>query len=668
MSAATCPYCGASTVQDAIFCGSCNRAMFPSHGDCIVVGRDDNPHADARVPGSGVSSFHCEITCLEGKLYLSDGNSAVQPIRSSTNGTFLHMKRGKTLRLRVSESRPLERGDMIQLGTNDAAIYAVERLLSLARSKQVDDYSPDIVRDALDVSEFHRDRVLSGHGATAVVYQGSRAFAGDEVAIKVLRREYRSVDSTVYKRFIQEIHLMKRLSLHPRIVTLVAAGSPSLGSEPLLYSEDEFPWMALEYMGGGTLADAVQSRRPLSDEERIQWMIDVLDAVDFLHHQSIIHRDLKPDNILLDAEREHCYLADLGIAHVGENASTDLKIKTEKTSIGFHPGTVGYMPPEQLSPVVFIGVPGAYDWDSVERAHSTNGIDARADVYACGLILHYIFTGRDPIPYLVDETDAVDVARALEFMKKFDAGGAPELVQHIVRKATRYRPCDRYESCAQMRRDLIKVLTAIRPVHVDPATPQPPQLEPAPPVGGSTRSSSNLPIVLGVLALIMVLSGLLIGLIIMTVPEPSDDDRGFEPEEVDVPMMAKPWSIPKIEPGGVRVSVEGKQLGAAPLKIKGEPGTTYDLEFSKPGCARKLIEGKSYGEAFLAHELELDCRTQQSPDGEIRGSEVPQKFEQVDSKRIDQLDKRDLDRSSNVPTKSWGAAPARPQKFRSTQD
>ena len=185
-----------------------------------------------------------------------------------------------------------------------------------------------------------------GRGVSGVVY---RAIAGSmEVALKLLRTEL------VPDRFAREADMLGRLD-HPGIVRLLQRGK-----------REGAHYLATELVDGASLAD-VQVPWPL--EPALDAAIAVGEALIYAHGQGVIHRDLKPANVLINRQRQP-KLVDFGLAK-------DLHAET-MTRTHALVGSPAYSAPEQLT--------------------SARNVDARADVYALGAILHWLVLGQPPFP------------------------------------------------------------------------------------------------------------------------------------------------------------------------------------------------------------------------------------------------------------------------------
>jgi len=189
-----------------------------------------------------------------------------------------------------------------------------------------------------------------GRGGMAIVYRAIDPQIGREVAIKVLPREFMQ-EADFLSRFQREVRTVGQLT-HAAIVPLYDAGQ-----------DNGQPYLVMRLMGGGSLLDRVR-RGALSLAEVVAIFNRLGGALDEAHRKGVIHRDLKPGNILLD-EVGLPYLSDFGIVKL-----TDATSMTSRGAIG----TPAYMSPE----------------------HFHGKVNARSDVYAMGIILFQLLTGKLP--------------------------------------------------------------------------------------------------------------------------------------------------------------------------------------------------------------------------------------------------------------------------------
>ena len=191
-----------------------------------------------------------------------------------------------------------------------------------------------------------------GAGSFATVWKAYDPELDTDVAVKVLADNWAS-NADVRERFLAEARLLRQIS-SPRVVRVHDVGV-----------HDDRPYFVMDYIRGGTLADRIGHCGPA---EALRLAAEAGYAAQVLHDAGVIHRDIKPSNLLLDAASTPAavLVADLGSAKQLADAS-GLTVAT---------GTPAYMAPEQ--------------------AFQTGGLDARADVYALGVVTFELLTGHKP--------------------------------------------------------------------------------------------------------------------------------------------------------------------------------------------------------------------------------------------------------------------------------
>lgn len=192
-----------------------------------------------------------------------------------------------------------------------------------------------------------------GRGGMATVYRANDPRFEREVALKVLPRELLH-DPQFRVRFEREAKTVAMLE-HPFIVPVYDFGE-----------EDGQPYFVMRYMTGGSLADRIRTTGTLTVVQAARIMDGLCLALDEAHQKGIIHRDLKPANILFDRAGEPS-VSDFGIAKITQSQTN--------VTAGAMLGTPAYMSPEQAQ---------------------GDTVDARSDIYALGIILFEMLTGRQP--------------------------------------------------------------------------------------------------------------------------------------------------------------------------------------------------------------------------------------------------------------------------------
>lgn len=194
-----------------------------------------------------------------------------------------------------------------------------------------------------------------GRGGMATVYLARDPAFRRRVAVKVLPPGFAHTPE-FRARFEREAQVIAALE-HPYIVPVY-----DFGEDP----ETGQPFLVMRYMPGGTLVDRIAGR-PMSLAHVVPIIQRLAEALEEAHSQSIIHRDLKPANVMFDA-RDQAFLSDFGLAKMFDNNSTAITL----TGVM---GTPAYMSPEQA-----LG----------------EDLDGRSDVYALGVVLYEMLTGRQP--------------------------------------------------------------------------------------------------------------------------------------------------------------------------------------------------------------------------------------------------------------------------------
>ncbi len=215
------------------------------------------------------------------------------------------------------------------------------------------------------IGNFHIKDVIAA-GGMGVVYRAVQEQPRRTVAVKVMRHGIAS--RSAMRRFEYESQILARLH-HPGIAQVFEAGTHDDG-------DGTVPYFAMEYIPNAKPITQFAKEKSLGTPERLELFAKVCDAVQHGHQKGIIHRDLKPDNILVNPHGE-VKIIDFGVAR---GTDSDLAVTTLQTDIGQLIGTLQYMSPEQCE-----ADPGA--------------IDARSDVYALGVVLYELLTGR--LPYAI---------------------------------------------------------------------------------------------------------------------------------------------------------------------------------------------------------------------------------------------------------------------------
>ena len=247
-----------------------------------------------------------------------------------------------------------------------------------------------------------------GRGGMATVYRGYDPLFERDVAIKVLPPEMLHADPQFRLRFEREAKVIAQLE-HSSIVPVYDVGE-----------ENGQPYFVMAYMGGGSLSDRIK-KRIYNVEEATRILEYIAMGLDEAHSKGIIHRDLKPGNILFN-NNDIPKISDFGIAKVTNSQTLDV------TGSGII-GTPAYMAPEQAS-----GEP----------------LDGRSDIYALGVLLYEMLTGKQP--YEADTPLGIAIKHVTEPVPHIlDANPSlPSWIEKIISTAMAKDRDDRFSTAVEM--------------------------------------------------------------------------------------------------------------------------------------------------------------------------------------------------------------------------
>ncbi len=259
-----------------------------------------------------------------------------------------------------------------------------------------------------------------GRGGMGVVYLAMQASTKRQVALKVLL-EGPYASEMARRRFEREVELAAQLD-HPNIVTILESGITSG-----LY------YFAMQYVSGRRL-DRYVTEQQLGTRQILDLFRKICAAVNYAHQRGVIHRDLKPSNIFIDAAGEP-HILDFGLAKFREEEGEGLEA-TQLSMPGQVMGTLPYMSPEQA-------------------AGALREQDTRSDVYALGVILYQLLTGRFPYPVTGKLHDVV--RNIIETQPEKPSATDRKIdneVQTIVLRALAKEKDRRYQSAGELGRDI----------------------------------------------------------------------------------------------------------------------------------------------------------------------------------------------------------------------
>ena len=254
-----------------------------------------------------------------------------------------------------------------------------------------------------------RYRVKSelGRGGFGAVYLAHDADLDRPVAIKVPRFDV-PVSGETLQSFLEEARTAARLK-HPGIVAV----------HEIARQADASHFIVMEYVEGQSLASEI-AKRKLTQQQAVQIVAQAAAAVHYAHKKGLVHRDLKPGNILLDADGE-VKIADFGLAlHENEQRSRG----------GEFAGTPAFMSPEQIR-------------------RDTHRLDGRSDIWALGVILYELLTGKRPFNGTPEQTADEVLHRSPKPLRQIQDDIDPVL-ETICLKCLAKDPDQRYSSCKDL--------------------------------------------------------------------------------------------------------------------------------------------------------------------------------------------------------------------------
>ena len=410
-----------------------------------------------------------------------------------------------------------------------------------------------------------------GRGAMNCVYEGVHPDLGVPVAIKTLLPDY-AADKPTRDMFLHAIKAYAK-AVHPNIVKVYETGRDA----------DGVPYLVMEFLSGGTLADAMQKNRFLTAKEAVNIGAEVCRALVVTAGLGIVHRDIKPDNIMLSADGQY-KLTDLGLAKIDASAAgNDARILDEndpdksarKTSFG----TLEYMSPEQYI--------------------DTDSCDIRSDIYSLGVTMYQLATGRLPF-----ETQTRSELRHMHIsveplVPSSYMHGIPIDFDYIVMRCIQKRPEDRYATPEDLLADL-EAFLADKPLPSTTCGAVPFVRTPA--LTGNTaekQRSALLPVTAAVLCLLILAAA---GLLILKerseanreklVPtQPVQEETVRDPSGFDVP--SEESSLPRVRPStkalGAEVTIEGDDADAKASGL---------FEDTKKAAAQAMQDGFGFKKAI----------------------------------------------------------------------
>jgi len=267
------------------------------------------------------------------------------------------------------------------------------------------------------LEHFHLEEFVGGGGMGAV-FRATDEKLGRTVAVKVLSRNRKDVDSL--RRFRIEAQSAARLD-HPNIARVFYVGE-----------DDGWNFIVFEYISGINIRELVSQRGPLPLQDCWSYVLQVADALTHASERDIVHRDIKPSNILVTSDGT-AKLVDMGLARFHQLDSDN----SDATASGVTLGTFDYISPEQ--------------------ARDPRNTDVRGDIYSLGCTLYYMLTGFAPYPagtvlqkLLSHSGDPVPDPRV--YREELDDGTV-----RILHKMLAKQPSNRYQTPPELIADVVTV-------------------------------------------------------------------------------------------------------------------------------------------------------------------------------------------------------------------
>jgi hypothetical protein len=305
---------------------------------------------------------------------------------------------------------------------------------------------------------------LLGQGGMGAVYRSHHPLLNRPVAIKVMLANI-AADPQAHQRFVREAQVVAVLS-HPNIVNIFDVDV-----------QNGQPYIVMDFAPGGSLAARLHAG-PIALDETLRLAIPLADALAYAHGQGLIHRDLKPANVLLRPDGSPV-LADFGLARpvVADSAA-------QITATGAVMGTLAYMAPEQFS-----GRPA----------------DARADIYAFGVMLYEMLTGR--VPFEGDSAQIMygHLQQPPPPPRQLNPA-LPDAIERLILRMLEKNPDMRPQSAAELAAELRALQSAGAAIGPTVALTAQHVGQPAA-AKAESNSSSRLPIVLTAVVAIAVVAG-----------------------------------------------------------------------------------------------------------------------------------------------------------------
>ena len=439
----------------------------------------------------------------------------------------------------------------------------------LSTRSQMSGKKPE-VDDPLVGTQLDKYQVIRrvGEGGMGLVYEAMHTFIEKQVAIKVLRDDF-SKRPEVVERFRQEAKSASRIG-HANIVDISDFGETPQGAS----------YFVMEYLAGEDLANVLARETTVGPGRAVNILQQCCRALGAAHSKGIVHRDMKPENIFLtqrEGSPDFVKIVDFGIAKMSD-IETEGAPGRKLTKTGMIFGTPEYMSPEQAA---------------------GKSLDHRVDVYALGVILYELLTGR--VPFVGDSFMGILTQHMFEDAPPLretnpHADCSPEL-EMVVFKALAKDPSQRYQDMDELHEALTEALQG----RVSAATlvgfggpagdaASGPRQVRALDTGGEfpARRSSNRGVIAAAVAVLAI--GIGIGAVV-AFSGPEDDivaanETPPEPVPAAQPPIAPPVETPPVDDSVQPAATEPETPETIALTVITQPpGAEIDVDGDVEGCA-----------------------------------------------------------------------------------
>lgn len=316
---------------------------------------------------------------------------------------------------------------------------------------------PSVDRDNLIGRELAGGKLeivsLLGAGSIGAVYRARHRGLRMDVAVKVLHRSFQR-DVEFCRRFYAEALAMSRLD-HPNLVRVY-----DFGQEP-----DGLLYLSMAFLGGVTLRTVLERDRRLDEKRIVELMLQVCAGLSHAHARGLIHRDVKPDNVMVM------------VGYDDDGHPTELVKVCD----------FGFAVPPSVSGAIAQRLAGTPVYMSPEQCRGEE-LDARTDVYACGIMLHELCTG--DVPFLAEDSRTI-MQHQIHTSPPLVAATRPDVdprLERIIARALAKSREDRHASMVELRAELKELLAP--PAAAARGGAPPSAREPSPSSRASSRAST----------------------------------------------------------------------------------------------------------------------------------------------------------------------------------